>query len=138
MDPEVPTGTLELEIEDVRDDLTDTLTELDQRRQALFDWRLQLKKRALVLGLGATGLVLAIGGAVVFANWRRRDRNRPMAKARRFREALARMIEKPELVARPEPSIGTKAAAAAAAGVSGTLAKFLARRLVGRLEAAWS
>jgi len=75
---------------------------------------------------------------MAFADWRRKQRNRPLAKARRFREALTRMIENPELVARPEPSIGRKALVAAVAGVSGTLAKFVARGLVARLEAAWS
>jgi hypothetical protein len=137
-DPEVPKETLELEIEDAREDLGDTLSELDRRENEWLDWRRQLRKRAVGLGLGGASLVLAIAGAVAFANRRRQERNRPMAKARRFRDAVARMIEKPELVARPEPSIGRKALAAAAAGVSGTMAKFLARRLVARLEAAWS
>ncbi len=133
-EPEVPKETLELEIDDVTEDLGDTLSELDRRGNEWLDWRRQLRKRAV--GLGGATLVLAIAGAVAFANWRRQEWNRPMAKARRFRDAVARMIEKPELVARPEPSIGTKALAAAAAGVAGTMAKFLARRLVARLEAA--
>ena len=135
-EPELSEETIELDVEDVREDLGDTLSELDRRENEWSDWRRQLRKRAVGLSLGGASLVLAIAGAVAFANWRRQEWNRPMAKARRFRDAVSRMVEKPELVARPEPSIGRKALAAAAAAVSGTMAKFLARRLVARLEAA--
>jgi hypothetical protein len=65
----------------------------------------------------------------------KRRRNRPLAKARRLREALSRMVAHPELVAQPRPSIGRKVLAAAASATVGALAKALINELTTAGEA---
>jgi len=128
-DAETP-EELEHEVADIRGNMTGIVRELDRRRHVLFDWRAQLRKHALVLGLGTAGLVCVISGAVVLHAWRKRRRDQPLVKARRLREALSRMIANPELVAQPRAGVGEKALAAAASAVAGTLAKTAALWLV--------
>jgi hypothetical protein len=119
---------LEREIEDIRDDMGLIAGELDRRRHAVFDWRSQLKNHAGALSLLALGLVLVAAGTTALSVRRKRRRNRPLAKARRLREALSRIIEHPELVAQPRPSIGNKAIAAAVSAAAGSFAKAAAER----------
>jgi hypothetical protein len=120
---------LEREVEDIRENIDELVTELDRRGQELLDWRSQLRKhKLLLLAVGASCLVglsltLALGAA------KRRRRNRFFAKAGRLREALARMVAHPELVAQPQPGIGKKALTAAVSAGVGALAKTLARQL---------
>jgi hypothetical protein len=128
-DPE----TLEREIEDVRDDMGRIVGELDRRRHDRFDWRVQVRSHARAVGIVALSLVVAMGGAIGFSIWRARRRARPMAKARRLREALSRIVEHPEWVARPHPSVGKKALGAAASAFAGTLSKAAAQRLADRV-----
>ena len=125
---------LEREVEEIRDNISGIVGELDRRRQELVDWRLQVRKhRGLIAAVGAScivgfGLTVAVGSA------RRKRRNQPFARARRLREAIARMIEHPELVARPQPPIGRKALAAVITALAGALAKSLARRILDATE----
>jgi hypothetical protein len=120
---------LEQEVEDIRDNMTDIVGELDRRRHEVLDWRLQLRRRAGPLAMAAVGLVILVGSAAGLSIWRRRRRNRPVAKARRLRDALSRMIAHPELVAQPHPSIAKKALAAAASAAAARLAKTITERL---------
>jgi hypothetical protein len=82
-----------------------------------------------MLGFVAMGLAAAIGATVGLSIWRGRRRARLTSKARRLRQALSRAIEHPEWVARPSPSVGKKALAAAASAFAGAAAKATARRL---------
>jgi hypothetical protein len=126
-EPEPP-EVLEREIEGIRDDMGLIASELDRRRHAVFDWRSQLRKHAGTLSLVALGLVVFAAGTTVLSVRRKRRRNRPLAKARRLRDALARMIEHPELVAQPRPNIANKALAAAVSAAAGSFAKAAAER----------
>jgi hypothetical protein len=125
---------LEREVEEIRENISGIVGELDRRGHELVDWRLQLRKHGTLLAaIGASclvgfGLTMAIGAA------NRRRRNRPLAKARRLRQALARMIDHPELVAQPRPGVGKKAISAAVSATVGILAKTLVQRLLDASE----
>ncbi len=123
---------LEREIETLRSDLTGVLGELDLRRHELLDWRLQLRRHrgALAIGLGAIALVVA--GSVALGIARRRQRERLMARAGRLRLALARAVAHPDLVARPEPTVGKKVLAAGLSAAAGVVARSLASRAMQR------
>ncbi|HMJ51507.1 MAG TPA: hypothetical protein VK540_05505 [Polyangiaceae bacterium] len=125
---------LEREVEDIRENITGIVGELDRRRHDLFDWRLQLRKHGPVLAAVTAGWVLAFGVTIAVGAARRRRRNRPLAKMRRLRQALSRMIEHPELVAQPQPSIARKVLAAAASATVASLAKTLVKELGTSLE----
>lgn len=121
---------LEIEVEDIRDDLTGVVRELDRRRHALFDWRQQAKAHVALLSFAALGLALIVGGSLARSISSRRRRARPLYKARQLREAVGRMIEHPELVARAHPTVGKKALSAAVSSVAAVSAKALAQRIV--------
>jgi hypothetical protein len=127
---------LEREVDLARSELTGVVSELDRRRHALFDWRLQLRQHAASIALVAAGTLLLAGGMIAASIWRRRRRERPLQRARRLREAVSRVIEHPELVARPQPSIGKKALAAAVSGAAGVAAKAVTQRLASQGRAA--
>jgi hypothetical protein len=120
---------LEREVEDIRENIDDIVTELDRRKDELFDWKLQAQKhKVLLLAVAASCLVgfsLTVGLGVA----RRRRRNRFFARAGRLRDALARMIEHPELVAQPQPGVGKRALTAAVGAAVGALAKALVRQV---------
>jgi hypothetical protein len=121
---------LEQEVEEIRENMTGIVRELDRRRHQFLDLRGQLRKHAVPLALGALTLALLVGSAAGFSAWRRRERNRPLARARNLRRALSRMIAHPELVAQPRPSIARKALASAASAVAGSLAGSMTDRIV--------
>jgi hypothetical protein len=125
---------LEREVEDIRDNITGIVGELDRRRHDLLDWRLQLRKHGPVLVAVTAGWVLAFGMTMAVGAARRRKRNRPLEKARRLRQALSRMVAHPELVAQPQPGIGRKVLAAAVSATVGALAKTLIQELASSLE----
>jgi len=127
---------LEREVDDIRENITGIVGELDRRRHDLLDWRLQLRRHGAVLAAVTAGWVLAIGVTMAVRASQRRRRNRPLAKARRLREALSRMVAHPELVAQPRPSIGRKVLAAAASATVGALAKALINELATSSEEA--
>jgi hypothetical protein len=133
-DAEAP-AALEHEVEEIRENMTEIVGELDRRRHEVFDLGSQLRKNAAPLAAAGLGVVFIAAGATTLSVRRRRRRNRPFAKARRFGEALSRMIEHPELVARPRPSIGRKALEAVVSVVAGSLAKTLTERLSSRIGA---
>jgi len=119
---------LEQEVQAIRGNVTQIASELDLRRHELFDWRLQLRKHASAIALAATAAALLIGGTIGWRTWRRRSR--PLNKARQLRLAFSRVVAHPERVARPSPSLGTKALSAAVTGSVGVLAKSLTQRIV--------
>jgi hypothetical protein len=125
---------LEREVEEIRDNISGIVGELDRRRQALVDWRLQLRKHGPLIAAVGASCVVGFGLTVAIGSVRRKRRNQPLARARRLREAVARMIEHPELVARPHPSIGRKALSAVVTAVAGAFAKTVIRRILDATE----
>jgi hypothetical protein len=128
--PGVEPQALEREIEGLRARLDRSLAELDRRRHELTDLRLQARKHPGAVA-GAAGLAVLLLGGVAFAVWRAREEQKPLAKARRFRLAISRAIDKPERVARGEAPAWEKILAA----VGTTLAVSLTKKL---LDRAWN
>jgi hypothetical protein len=121
------TEELEHEIESIRDNLGAVVGELDRRRHELLDWRLQLRRHKKAVALFALGTLTLIGGFVALKVLRHRQRRRATDKLRRLGEALSRMIEHPEDVARPTPSVGKRILAAAGGSVTSALGKKIVR-----------
>lgn len=120
---------LRRDIEANRREVVRIVEELDQRRRDLMDARLQFRRHRTTILAGALGFALLAGTSAFLIVRRQQLRGRPSAKARRLRYAVGRMIERPEYVARPSPSVRDKAMAAAASGASGIFAKKVAERL---------
>ncbi|MEX2223049.1 MAG: hypothetical protein WEG40_14750 [Candidatus Rokuibacteriota bacterium] len=114
----------------MRDELGTLVDQLDRRRQELTDVPLQVRRHAV----GVTLSVLAAGAAaaawVAFGVWQARRRNTLMAKGSRLREAVGRMIERPERVA-VEPSATQRIIAAAGSAVVAFAIKAALERLAG-------
>jgi hypothetical protein len=122
-----PAREIEREIEGLRARLDRTLAELDRRRRELTDVKAQVRQHPAALG--AAGGVLALTAAGVFMLVMRvqERRSRPIQRARRFRTAVERAVEKPNRVAR-EPAIWEKILAAVGAAVAVALTKRLMER----------
>ena len=121
---------IESDIEHLRRWLDRSLAELDRRRHELTDVKLQMRKHPVAfIGAGAV-LVLMLGG-VGYAVYRSRKRQELPAKAKRLRIAIGRAVDAPEKVARGEPPVWEKIAAA----VGTTIAVSLTKKLIDR---AWN
>ena len=121
---------IESDIEHLRRRLDRSLAELDRRRHELTDVKLQMRKHPVAfIGAGAV-LVLMLGG-VGYAVYRSRKRQELPAKAKRLRIAIGRAVDAPEKVARGEPPVWEKIAAA----VGTTIAVSLTKKLIDR---AWN
>ena len=125
-----PPEQLEREIETIRGNLAEVVKELDRRRHEFLDWRMQLKRHASALWIAAAGAGTIVAGMIILSIWRSQRRERPVVKAQRLRLALARMMDKPERVARPRPRIVRKFAAAAASAAAGLLAQKISQRVL--------
>jgi len=122
-----PTG-LELNVELVRQRLDATIRELDRRRHDAFDVRRQLRRHALPVIGGIVALTATVAALTVWALRRRIARHRLRPKMQRLRRAVGRMVAKPDRVARENPNVVRKIAAAAGTTAATMLAKKLMRR----------
>jgi hypothetical protein len=131
-DPSRDPGDLEAEIMRRRGELTSLVAELNRRTHELTDVGLQMRRHAL----GFTGAVLAVtavaAGSIALGMWRARRRNALMARGGRLREALGRIVDRPERVA-VEPTvtqriIGSAGSAAAAFLIRAALERAIPRR----------
>jgi hypothetical protein len=124
--PRKAARALESEITEIRSRLDVSLAELDRRRHELSDVRLQVRRhpRAVaVAGVVALGLL----GGIAYAIYAARQRNKPISKAKRLRRAIARMIDRPEQVAKgTDPTVSEKILGALGA----TAATMLTRKLI--------
>jgi putative intracellular protease/amidase len=118
------------EIDMLRGDLANLVAELDRRRHEMFDLRLQARRHPVLLASVAAGAALLLGAGIAVAVRSRRERQRPVNRAREVRRAMARLVEHPEDVA-AKPTI--REAIISAVGVA--IATTLARRLVDRVVA---
>jgi len=118
---------LETEITEIRSRLDRSLAELDRRRHELTDVRLQVRRHPMV-AVAAGVTVLALVGGVAYAVWASRQRNKPVSKVRRLKHALSRMIDQPQKVAKPEPTVPEKILAAAGTAAATMLVKKMMER----------
>jgi hypothetical protein len=121
---------LENQVAETRENITDVVRELDRRWHALVDWRRQLREHSDLVAIGA---VIAVGGTGLWMGvsaWRKRSRRKPLARVEALRDALLRMMEHPEAVARSRSSVGRKFVMAAGSTVASLLIKELVRRYV--------
>jgi len=115
---------LQRDIDRIRTDLADTVGELDRRRHDLLDVRGQLRRHPVPITLVAAALLALAAGGIALAVTRRRRRQRFPARLERLRDALGRMVAKPNRVA-TDPGVGRKIAAAAGAAAASLAAKKL-------------
>lgn len=113
---------IEAEVVRQRQELAARVTELHRRGHELTDVGLQLRRHPV--GFSAT--VLAVGGVaagvIALGVWRARHRDTPTARGGRLREALHRMIERPERVA-VEPTVSQRIIGAAGSAAVAFLIK---------------
>ena len=129
LSPRESSRQLEGEIAMLRDELGGLVAELDRRRHELTDVKLQAKRHALGATLTGVGLLASAAGFVWLGAWRARRRRTTMARIGRLREAVSRMVERPERVA-TEPGVPAKIlTAAATAAVATVMKKVLERAL---------
>ena len=119
---------IEREIRGHRGELSTLVGELNRRRQEFTNVRLQLRRHTLGIATSvlAGGLVLA--GSVAYARWRARQYNTLAAKSGRLREAVGRMIDRPERVA-SEPTVGQRVLASAGSALAALLIKLVLERI---------
>jgi hypothetical protein len=127
----VSTGTLDAEIDGLRQELTDLVAELDRRRHELLDVKLQLRRHARPLGLVALALGAAVAGSIAL-RVRRTRRERALTGRRGVLAQVAgRVLHGPEPVRLeatvPERIIGAAGSAAAVYLVKAGLDRLLAR-----------
>ena len=120
--PRATARRLDGEIAVVREELSGLVGELDRRRHEVLDVKLQVKRHALGVTLSAIALVTAASGLVWLGMWRAQRRARVLSRAGRLREAVSRMVERPERVA-AEPTLPGKILSAAATAAVATLVK---------------
>ena len=123
-----PPREIEREIDHLRKRLDRSLAELDRRRHELTDVKLQMQKHPQAF-LIAGGVVVLMLGGVGYAIYRSRKRQEPVEKAKRFRIAIGRAVDKPERVARGEPPQWEKIIAAVGTTIAVSFTKKMLERL---------
>jgi hypothetical protein len=132
------THHIEGEIEEIRGRLDESLAELDRRRHEATDVKLQIRRHPGVVAV-AGGVALLLLAGVGYAIWAARQREKPVNKAKRLKLAVSRMIDQPQKVAKPEPTVAEKILAAAGTAAATMITKKLIERAmneVGRRDQA--
>jgi len=122
MSPRENTRQLEGEIAVLRDELTGLAVELDRRRHELTDFKLQARRHVLGVTLTGASLLASAAGFVWLSVWRSRRRSQATARIGRLREAVSRMVDRPDRVA-AEPGIPARILTASANAVVATAIK---------------
>jgi hypothetical protein len=125
--PEDP-RPIEAEIIRRRGELTVLVAELNRRRHELTDVRLQLRRHAVGVIVIAFAAGAAAASSVAYGTWRARRRETILARSGRLREALGRMIDRPERVA-AEPTAMERIIGSAASAATAFLIKAVLERL---------
>jgi hypothetical protein len=117
------------EIEEIRDNIGDLVSELDHRRHDVFKVRSLVSEHGLSLALGGLALGGLAAGGVLMARRRCRVRRSLPLRVVRIGQALGRLVDHPERQSRPPQSVGLKIVAAAGAAAASVLARRLMQRL---------
>jgi hypothetical protein len=117
------------EIDALRGDIGNLVAELDRRRHELFDLRLQAKRHPLLVVAVTAGAALVLGGLVALSVRTRREKRRPVNRAREVRSAMARLLDHPDRIG-AEMTLTDKILGAAGVAAGTALAKRLVDRMV--------
>jgi hypothetical protein len=117
------------ELDALRGDIAGLVAELDRRRHELFDVRLQARRHPVLVTSVVAGGALLLGAGIALAVRARRERQRPVNRAREVRRAMSRIVEHPEDVA-AKPKVYEAIATAVGVAVATALAKRLVDRAV--------
>jgi len=125
--PDEAVRKLGAEIAAVREELGGLVAELDRRRHEMLDLKLQARRHAVGLTVSAASVLGAAAGVVWIGAWRARRRGRLLSRAVRLRDAVERMIDRPDRVAAEQPVPGKIITAAATAAVATIINRVLGR-----------
>jgi hypothetical protein len=119
--------TIDRDIRDHRGELTRLVTELNHRRREVTDVRLQLRRHTLGVTAGVVTTALVTVGSVLYARGRAQRRNTLIARGGRLKDAVGRMIDRPERVA-SEPTATERLLVSAGSAVAAVLIKAILER----------
>jgi hypothetical protein len=128
--PENQVDSLELEVERIRHNIGELVRELNHRRHAAFDLKLQFRQHAGRLVLVGVAVAALIAGTIALAAARLRRRRSIRTRVTKLRDALRRISAHPERVAERQPNVPRKVLAAGGTAIASALGKKLAKRLV--------
>ena len=119
---------IEEEIERRRTELTVLAAELHRRWQELTDVRLQMRRHSLRFAGSAFAVGAVVAGTFALGQWRTRRRDNLVARGERLRDAVGRIIERPERVA-AEPTTTQRIIGSAGSGAAAFLIKAALERV---------
>lgn len=128
-------GPIEAEIAHRRRELTTLVTQLTRRGHELTDVGLQVRRHALGIAVTVLAAGAVAAGSIALGVWRARRRNTLTARGGRLREALGRMIDRPERVA-VEPTATQRIIGAAGSAAAAFLIKAALERASGSRDPA--
>ena len=118
---------IEAEIGRRRRELTSLVTQLTRRGHELTDVGLQVRRHALGVAVSVLTVGAVVAGSIALGVWRSRRRDTVTARGGRLREAVGRMIDRPERVA-VEPTATQRIIGAAGSAAAAFLIKALLER----------
>jgi hypothetical protein len=130
------TRRLDHDIGSLREELSTLVAELKRRRHDALDVRLQLQRHAAGIGVAVAGAIVAAAATAWLGARRARQRGRFTARAGRLRRAVARMVDQPERVAAPRPSLITQIATAGATAIVVGITRRVLNRVLARVTTA--
>ncbi len=120
---------IEAEIGRRRRELTSLVTQLTRRGHELTDVGLQVRRHALGVAVSVLTVGAVVAGSIALGVWRGRRRDTVTARGGRLREAVGRMIDRPERVA-VEPTATQRIIGAAGSAAAAFLIKALLERAI--------
>ena len=121
---------LEHDVDQIRGQIGSLVRELDHRRHAAFDLRLQFRHHAGRLVVVGVALCAIVAGGVAYVAARLRRRRSIRMRVNRLRDALRRIGAHPERVAERTPKVSRKMLAAGGSAIAAAVGKRIAKRLV--------
>lgn len=122
--------SIEQRLEQIRARIAILAKELEWRGHRPPSRRFRFQEHAPDVALAAASALLVAGASTATRAWRRRRNRDLLGRARQVGDAVARFLRHPELVARPQPSLGRTVLAAVVAAAAAAAAGAFSRRLL--------
>lgn len=119
---------IEEEIRRRRVEIGALAAELDRRRRALTNPRELLRRHAAGVAVAVLAVGAAVAGSIAYRAWRARHADTLVARGGRLREAVGRMIDRPERVA-VEPTATQRIIGSAGSALAAFVIKAALERL---------